>query len=189
MAEEKLKTADWAPGTLDATRKAIGDIDRDEALKMSKVLGGEIMYEKAPEFSTPMPQKSSGRIVRPASQNSSKSGKTSKNKSKSSENQTVPMKSRRNKEQLAPISSKVDALIDKLMMTNEYSLKPNYGFFNFIKNFQKNGHEQVVTDLCAFKLKMQIENIQIFITSIKTFIQIAPNSYKAKIANCKWQRS
>ena len=39
MANESFnKTADWAPGTLDKTRKAIGDIDPKEAATMAKKL-------------------------------------------------------------------------------------------------------------------------------------------------------
>ena len=41
------KTADWAPGTLDKTRKAIGDIDPKEAATMAKKLGGEVLNERS----------------------------------------------------------------------------------------------------------------------------------------------
>ena len=42
MAEKKL-----APGTLDHTRQNIGPIDPVEAAKMQKVLGGEVLQERA----------------------------------------------------------------------------------------------------------------------------------------------
>ena len=41
------KTADWAPGTLDKTRKAIGNIDPQEAAAMAKKLGGEVLNERS----------------------------------------------------------------------------------------------------------------------------------------------
>ena len=47
MSDEHNKTADWAPGTLDKTRRNIGDIDELEAAEMTKKLGGEIMYERS----------------------------------------------------------------------------------------------------------------------------------------------
>ncbi|MCR5172826.1 MAG: hypothetical protein K6B73_08170, partial [Treponema sp.] len=37
----------WEPGTLDATRKNIGPIDKEEAAKMTKILGGQILQEKS----------------------------------------------------------------------------------------------------------------------------------------------
>ena len=37
----------WEPGTLDATRRAIGPIDKEEAARMTKLLGGEILQEKS----------------------------------------------------------------------------------------------------------------------------------------------
>lgn len=38
MADEINKTADWAPGTLDKTRKNIGDISEKDAAAMAKNL-------------------------------------------------------------------------------------------------------------------------------------------------------
>ena len=36
MSDETIKTADWAPGTLDNTRKNIGDLSDVEAADMAK---------------------------------------------------------------------------------------------------------------------------------------------------------
>ena len=48
----------WEPGTLDATRRAIGPIDKEEAVRMTKLLGGEILQEKsAPIDYSAFPQK------------------------------------------------------------------------------------------------------------------------------------
>ena len=37
----------WEPGTLDRTRKNIGVLSEEEAKRMTKVLGGEILQEKS----------------------------------------------------------------------------------------------------------------------------------------------
>ena len=70
MADD-LKTADWAPGTLDNTRRNIGEIDREEAKLMAKKLGGEVMYERSSSTADSLSKKSSGKIIRPASSGSS----------------------------------------------------------------------------------------------------------------------
>ncbi len=174
------KQADWAPGTLDRTRKAIGQLQPGEAEMMSKKLGGEVMYERSEKTSQNTKSvKGTGRIIR---QNSSgKQESSSSSNGQKSEHQGTG--NRKRQEDLLQIPPKLSALFDKLMMSSEYGIKPNYGFFNFIKYFQQNGHEQVVTEFCTVTLKHHIDNLSSFITVIKTLIQIAPASYKAKIAN------
>ena len=171
------KTADWAPGTLEETRKAIGDIAPEEAKMMSKKLGGEVMYERSEPETMVIPAKSSraGRIVR---QNAAESVKKS-----SAEPTAIEHSRKRAQDELPVISQKFDAQIDKLMMSDEYKIKPNYGLFNFIKKFQKGGNGQLIPEFCTFTLKQHVESIQAFITVIKTMIQIAPASYKTKIAS------
>lgn len=166
------KTADWAPGTLDRTRRAIGNIDPAEAAAMSRVLGGEVMYERSPERAK-TPQKNTGRIVRPAQSSGGASAQ---------EQKAEPPNPRKRPEALPAISAKLAMKLDKLMMSDEYHIKPDYGLFNFIKRFQKNGTEQILPDFCSITLKLYIDNMESFITVIKTLIQIAPASYKAKIA-------
>ncbi|MCR5400769.1 MAG: hypothetical protein K6E78_04160 [Treponema sp.] len=185
MDDIRPKQADWAPGTLEKTRKAIGNIDAAEAMKMSKVLGGEVMYERTQNFSG-NGKKGTGKIVRSPSSGSgsgSSSSASSSNSSGSDSSSGSSLKGRKHQEELPVISQKLAAQIDKLMMAPEFGIKPNYGFFNFIKYFQNNGHEQLVTEFVVYTMKMHIENLQGFITVIKTMIQMAPASYKAKIAN------
>ena len=71
----------WEPGTLDATRKNIGAIDKEEAERMTKVLGGEIMTEKSvPIDYSKLPKRApSHRVVKPTniSASSSKSSSSS----------------------------------------------------------------------------------------------------------------
>ncbi len=174
MSDEIKKTADWEPGTLDKTRKNIGEISKEEAATMSKKLGGEVMYERTMNHSNSNSNKT-GRIVR----NTTSSGGAA-NKPVAQES-FVPKKHMR--EDLPVISKKVNNAIDHLMMSPEYKIKPNYGFFNFIRNWQKNGTERVLPDFYEYNMKQMMEHMDTFITVIKTLIQIAPSTYKAKIAS------
>ena len=180
MTDENKKPiqADWEPGTLDKTRQAIGKIDPIEAEAMAQKLGGKVMYERsssASQNSSSQPNKN-GRIIRNQTSNSSP-------KPQETTQKATPSRGRNKQEELIQIPAKLSTQIDHLMMSSEYEIKPNYGIFNFIKYFQNKGHEQVITEFCTVTLKHHIENLQSFITVIKTLIQIAPSSYKTKIAN------
>ena len=187
MDGEVKKTADWEPGTLDKTRKNIGSLDADEAANMARKLGGEVLYERTSSGSG-MP---TGRAPsKPQSKNNSQSKSSSSNsgtnsssgaKDRTYTSLTTPRKYTR--EELPRISKRTNTLIDKLMMSPDYKIKPNFGFFNFIRTWQKNGTEKILPELYEFSLKQRIEHMENFITVIKTLIQIAPSTYKAKIAN------
>ena len=176
MAEEINKTADWAPGTLDKTRKNIGDISDKDAAVMAKKLGGQVMYERSSTNSAPS-QNKGGRIVR---QQSSGSGSSS---SSSSMPDFSGQKKRYQRELLPNISKKTAGAIDKLMMAPEYKIKPNYGVFNFVRSWQKNGTEKIIPEFYEYKMKQMLDHMEAFITVIKTLIQVAPATYKTKIAN------
>lgn len=177
---KRARQADWAPGTLDRTRKAIGQLNPGEAEIMSKKLGGEVMYERSDSSSSSgKSSKGTGRLIRQTSSgNSENTSGYDAAESGQRGNGT-----RRRQEELSTVTPKLSSLFDKLMMRDEYGIKPNYGLFNFIKYFQQNGHEQVVPEFCTVTLKHHVENLSGFITVIKTLIQIAPASYKAKIAS------
>ena len=176
MAEEINKTADWAPGTLDKTRKNIGDISDKDAAAMAKKLGGQVMYERSSANSSPS-QNKGGRIVR---QQSSGGGSGS---SSSSTPDFSGQKKRYQREQLPNVHKKVSTAIDKLMMSPEYKIKPNYGVFNFVRSWQKNGTEKILNEFYEYKIKQMLDHMEAFITVIKTLIQVAPATYKTKIAN------
>ncbi|MCR4631114.1 MAG: hypothetical protein K5786_05740 [Treponema sp.] len=177
MAEEINKTADWAPGTLDKTRKNIGDISDKDAAAMAKKLGGQVMYERTTPTAASSSNKT-GRIVRNTTPSGGSSSSSSSNNGSSA--LSAPKKHRR--EDLPVISKKTAATIDKLMMSPEYKIKPNYGVFNFVRSWQKNGTEKVLPDFYQYTLKQMIDHMEAFITVIKTFIQISPATYKTKIA-------
>lgn len=177
---KRAREADWAPGTLDRTRKAIGQLNPGEAEIMSKKLGGEVMYERSDSSSSSgKSSKGTGRLIRQTSSGNSENTSGSDAAASGQRGNGI----RRRQEELATVTPKLSSLFDKLMMRDEYGIKPNYGLFNFIKYFQQNGHEQVVPEFCTVTLKHHVENLSGFITVIKTLIQIAPASYKAKIAS------
>lgn len=64
MADKINGTADWAPGTLDKTRKNIGDISDKDAAAMAKKLGGEVLYERSTASGGSSSGNKAGRIVR-----------------------------------------------------------------------------------------------------------------------------
>ena len=171
MDGEVKKTADWEPGTLDKTRKNIGSLDAGEAADMAKKLGGQVLYER----STSTEGNVSGRApTKPSTTTRPKSDRTYTSL-------TTPR--RYTREELPNVSKRVNTLIDKLMMSPDYKIKPNFGIFNFLRNWQKNGAEKVLPELYEYSIKQKIEHMESFITVIKTLIQIAPATYKSKIAN------
>lgn len=184
MAEDRRPQAVWEPGTLDATRKNIGAIDAAEAARMTKILGGEIMTEKsAPIDHSKLPKRpSSNRVVgaTPRRSSSQKSGsENSRASSSSSEGVSAPKSS--GAFSLPPISAKDNLKIDRLMMSSYYAIKPNYGLFNFVKHFSKNGSERVIPEFAEITIKAMNEHFEAFVGAIKTLIQASPDTYKSKI--------
>ena len=179
--------AKWEPGTLDATRRNIGPIDREEAAKMTKILGGEIIKEKsAPIDYSSLPikrnhaQRASGKTGADVAR-SSASGKEKKGNKYGYA--TGGGKEKKAEPALPNIDPRENMLIDKLMMQDEYKIKQNLGIFNFIRKFKKNGTELVRRDFVEFTLNAHIEHINGFITSVQSLIQISPDSYKTDIVN------
>ena len=169
---------------MDATRKNIGAIDAAEAARMTKILGGEIMTEKsAPIDHSKLPKRpSSNRVVgaTPRRSSSQKSGsENSRASSSSSEEVSAPKSS--GAFSLPPISAKDNLKIDRLMMSSYYAIKPNYGLFNFVKHFSKNGSERVIPEFAEITIKAMNEHFEAFVGAIKTLIQASPDTYKSKI--------
>lgn len=175
----------YEPGTLDQTRKNIGAIDAEEAKRMTKILGGEIFTEKsAPIDMSKMPKQPIKRHAAAAGPAPRASAKSSRPGAESAQPQAqaAPMKQARTSS-LPNIPARTQQYIDRLMMSPEYHIKANYGVFNFIKSFQKNGKERVAPDFASTILSRHIDHINAFITIIKTIVQTAPASYKQHIQN------
>ena len=169
---------------MDATRKNIGAIDAAEAARMTKILGGEIMTEKsAPIDHSKLPKRpSSNRVVgaTPRRSSSQKSGSENSRASSSSSEEVSALKSS-GAFSLPPISAKDNLKIDRLMMSSYYAIKPNYGLFNFVKHFSKNGSERVIPEFAEITIKAMNEHFEAFVGAIKTLIQASPDTYKSKI--------
>lgn len=176
----------WEPGTLDATRKNIGAIDNEEAARMTKILGGEIMTEKStPIDYSKLPKRApSNRVVRSTNVSSQMAKNASSSGSSSSSSAPSEPKRKVTKAANLPqISAKDNAKIDKLMMSDVYAIKPNYGLFNFLKKLAKDGSEKVIPEFAEITLKAHLDHINVFITVIKSIIQFSPDTYKARIQN------
>lgn len=170
--------AKWEPGTLDNTRRNIGNISTEEASRMAKVLGGEVFTEKsapinydafpkkAPAYAHRATGKPAGGIV----------GATSARPPA-----PEPQKKAVSVGGLPEIPAKEAAKMDKLMMSDDYKIKQNYGIFNFVRKLKKNGTELVSKSFVEFSLKADVDHIQALAASVKTIVQLAPDSYKAKI--------
>ena len=193
MADEirrRKPEAVYEPGTLENTRRNIGALDPEEAAKMTKILGGEIFTEKSvPIDYSKLPKKPIQRKPRTASGSGASrapatiQGTISKTEghSRSKAAGSASRASIISVPNLPSISAKDNMLMDKLMMSPDYGIKPNYGMFNFIKRIQKDGAEKLVPEFVEINLKCHIEHINAFVTVIKSIIQYAPDSYKSKV--------
>ena len=183
----------FAPGTLDQTRKNIGPIDDAEARLMQQKLGGEILPERSvPVDMSKMPRKApSRRVIRSsgvsASDASSKSAGLSLNVSKQGTPTSQIMnggsaKLKKTDDELPAMDPHDLKLIDALMMSPEYGIKPNYGVFNIFYRMSPKNRKKLAKEYGEYSIKSYLDHLQAFISTIKTFIQISPDSYKAKIA-------
>ena len=180
--------AKWEPGTLDKTRQNIGNISKEEAARMTKVLGGEIFVEKSkpidyaalpkksPSYAHRTAGKSAGDVAAITARTRSSSGGGGDSK------EAAAPKKKTSSDGLPSIPSKEAALMDKLMMSDDYKIKQNYGIFNFVRKLRKNGTELVSKSFIEYNLKVHIDHLQEFMTTVKSILQISPDSYKAKIA-------
>ena len=181
--------AKWEPGTLDKTRQNIGAISKEEAARMSKVLGGEVFVEKSkpidyaalpkksPSYAHRTSGKSAGDVAAMAARSRASGGGAADSVAE------VAPKRKVSSDGLPSIPAKEAALMDKLMMSDDYKIKQNYGIFNFVRKFRKNGMELVSRAFIEYSLKMHIDHLQTFMATVKSIVQISPDSYKAKIAN------
>ncbi|MCR5605761.1 MAG: hypothetical protein K6F69_02970 [Treponema sp.] len=180
--------AKYEPGTLDRTRANIGAIDEEEAKRMTKILGGEIFIEKSPPLDlSGMPKnrtyahasdrKKNG--TAPAADDSNvrnalSVGNTGVNVSMTgnhvADSNNLPL-----------LSDKTEQLMDKLMMSGNYKIKSNFGVFNFIRVFQKNGRNKVSPTFCEYTLKNYIAHMKAFIEDVKMLIQMSSTSFKLRI--------
>lgn len=174
----KPKVANWEPGTLDATRRAIGEIDEGEAKRMAKVIGGEVMYEKQ-VVKDEEPQRRRGALDRVAAMKAAKEREEKLAALKKAETEGVtPL---RKTQELPPLPSKVTKPMDKIMMSGDYAIKKDYGALNFIRYFKKNGLDEVITSFCTVDLRMQLDNLAQFANNVAKIIAHSPPQYTPRI--------
>lgn len=184
MAEKKL-----APGTLEHTRQNIGPIDPAEAAKMQKVLGGEVLQERSAPVnpdSLPKSKKRNRAVVKGSGLSSSdvsaQSGSANLPKMSGASGIKVGGKMMKTDDDLQEMTAHDIKMIDRLMMSEAYDLKPDRGVFNFFYNLSAKNRRKLSKSYGEYKIKSNIDHLQAFISTIKTFIQISPDTYKAKIA-------
>ncbi len=185
MSEKKL-----APGTLEHTRQNIGPIDPAEAAKMQKVLGGEVLQERSVPVnpdSLPKSKKKNRAVVKG-------SGLSSSDVSAQSGNANLPKmsgasgvkvgggKMMKTDDDLQEMTAHDIKMIDRLMMSEAYDLKPDRGILNIFYNLSAKNRRKLSKSYGEYKIKSNVDHLQAFISTIKTFIQISPDTYKAKIA-------
>ena len=175
------------PGTLDKTRRNIGPIEADEALEMQKKLGGQILKERSVETeSAPLPKHKRRETFIKASGKSSHeiSARSATLSSLSRANQDDANEARKIKsdDDLPEIPAKELKLMDKLMMSAEYELKPDYGFFNFLFKISPRGKERVQKRFAIIVARHHVEHIEKFAEIVRSLVQATPEVYRAKIA-------
>ncbi|MBO5136894.1 MAG: hypothetical protein J6B81_00145 [Spirochaetaceae bacterium] len=184
----------YEPGELDKTRKNIGSIDQEEALKMTKILGGEIGFEKsAPVDEVALKKVRSAmktRNLRNGERKSRSYDNTEENvqdfvtsEKSSVSSQFDEAKPVERKDVLPAISPKERNKIDKLMMSPDYKIKQSYGIFNFFAVFTKGGQEKIAPMFITISAKNYVLRIRNFQTNVKELINLSPESYRNKIAS------
>jgi hypothetical protein len=175
----------YEPGTLDKIRKNLGDIDNDEATRMAHLLGGEIFTEKStPIDYASLPRAKNRTYVHKKKASGISTAELSKALGERQQNTVSAAAgtgSITENGRLPSIAPRDRTEIDKLMMSERYGIKPNYGIFNFIRHIQKGGTERVIPEFCEITLHTHIRHLENFITQVQTLLQAAPGTYKAKI--------
>ncbi len=185
MAEKTFE-----PGTLDRTRKNIGTIDPKEAEEMQKKLGGEIIKERSVPTEIPTQKRrarskvvrgtvSSGSTVS-ASRSSGSAAPSSAGAGQTAPKVRIP---KSDSELPTALDSHSLKMIDALMMSPEYELKPNHGIFNVFFRMSAKNRKKLSHSFGAYRIKSNLDHMQSFISTMKTFIQISPDTYKARIAS------
>lgn len=184
----------YEPGELDKTRKNLGFIEADEAKKMVQVLGGEVGLEK----SAPVDEKAIRRVRSARMTQELREGNFASRSSRNSESDdgvrvvksTVPPATAATptagttvpKDILPRLDSKTRSRMDKLMMLPEYGIKTNYGIFNFLNGFRKNGHDRIAEQFVSVTMQSYVSRLCSFQSNVLKLVSVAPKPVQEKIA-------
>ena len=176
----------FAPGTFDHTRQNIGPLDPEEAKAMVKKLGGEVLPERSVPFDEKkLPNRRRERVIRAsgvsardaAAQVTASAGSTADAGSSSGAGA-----SSRNDTDLPNVDMRTLKLMNALMMSDEYQLKPDYGMFNFFFQMSSRNKEKVTKKFGSYTIKKHVEHIEAFTASIRLFIQLSPETYRTQLS-------
>ncbi len=196
MSDEPRKSAKTLePGTIDRTRRNIGSIDRSEADAIAKKLGGEVLHERSVISSSSMPSKkrtvvsssvkasglSSADIAAKSAALSATSNLSNKPSTTVSQIVTTPKK--KTEDGLPELPARELKLIDKLMRSDEYNIKKSWGPLTFLFCLSPRNRELVNKHFTNYTMQKHVEHMQVFISTLKSFMITAPDSYKVKIAS------
>lgn len=168
---EKRPVARYEPGELERTRKNLGNIDREEALKMIKTLGGEIGIEKsAPIDMSKMPKKPkiyASRMVdsRPISDEIDRN---------TVQNPKIPQAY-----SMPVIEQRVQTAINDIMIDYGIRTKPN--FITAFINWALNRKDLISYNFITENLNVYVTNTIKFANIIKGLIPNAPDITKKNI--------
>ena len=175
------------PGTLDKIRRNIGPIDAAEALEMQKKLGGQILKERSAEpddNSLPRSKRRETFIKASGKTSSDVSSRSASLSSLSKTNQDDANEARKikNDDDLPDIPAKELKLMEKLMMSTDYELMPDYGFFNFLFKMSPRGRDRVQKRFAIIVARHHVEHIEKFAEIVRSLVQATPEVYRAKVA-------
>ena len=188
-AKTEKPKAVYEPGELDKTRKNIGEISPEEAMAIAKKLGGKIGVEKTQDFSTAL-YKSTKRYVKRGDKPSTILQKPSTtnqtNEKKESVSQAHFKKDKNHGQNILPIMhSQSKKLLDTLMSSQEYRIKPNYGIFTTIVNALQGNQEKVAPQFILYNLQHYFLSLQKFHIALNNMLNYTTDDFKRRLANPK----
>lgn len=178
--KEKLK-AIYEPGELDKTRKNLGEISPEEAMEIAQKLGGEIGVEKSQDFSKAL-YKSTKRYIKRGDESAKPKDKPLDSAQVKEKKETIlhtQFKTQKNNSTniLPAMRSQSRKLLDTIMMSSEYRIKPNYGIFTFIIQAIQGNNEKVSPQFVLHNLQQYFLNMQKFHVSVKNMINYTTDGF------------
>jgi hypothetical protein len=183
----------YEPGELDRTRKNIGELDPEEAAKLTKILGGEIGVEKTPLYDEPNIKK-----VRTYAHRGDKIQKRESTKLSDQEIQKATslteteriaaaaiVKQNTQVYRLPQINSKEKNLMDKLMCSSEYRIKTNHGFFAFLILLARGNTERVNEDFILTNLSEYVTHFSKMCSAVKQLVLAGNDLFKLHVNESK----